>query len=85
MCVRACVRAGVRACVRACVCVISCTNVCLGKMIYNIKFRFCVCRRGGKYCLRPKMEIHPLFPVVDILYCNPLLLYTVPIIVDIIY
>ena len=35
--------------------------------------------------LWPEVEIHPLFPLVDILFYNSLLLYTVPIIVAIIY
>ena len=36
------------------------------------------------YILRQKLEIHPLFPLVDILYYNSLLLYIIPIIVAII-
>ena len=35
--------------------------------------------------LWPEVEIHPLFPLVVILCYNSLLLYTVPIIVAIIY
>ena len=48
------------------------------------KFAF-ACVDGEEYILRPKVDIHPLFPLVDILCYNSLLLYTVPIIVAIIY
>ena len=56
--------------------------MCILKIVYDRKCRFILFNICN--VLPQKVEMHPLFPVVDIL-CYNSMLYTVPIIVAMIY